>query len=112
MLHMPKEYLSRSLQKKSYRDEDLSYSRFFETDLRGVDFSGADLSGASFVNVKTGVTPINTFVILFAALLVSALSGYIAMLAGATIQTMLVSEDWKIKISGITTIVIGLFLIV
>jgi len=46
------------------------------------------------------------------ALIVSALSGYIAMLAGQTTQLMLVSDDRNVKISGILSVVIALLFII
>src|SRR6478672_289163 len=103
---MPKDYSNQNLQKASFINEDLREARFQDTDLRGVDFTGSDLTGASFVNVRTGILPFTVVFIFFAALLVSALSGYIAMLAGSTVQTMLASPDWKVRIIGIATLVI------
>ena len=109
---MQKDYLSRNNKKVSFRNEDLNHARFYESDLRGVDFSGADLSGTCFINVKTGITPTNTFLFFLAALLLSALSGYIATLAGTTVQTMLASQNLQIRIIGMTTIVIIIIFIV
>src|SRR5437763_14169036 len=105
-------HLNRGNKKMSFRNEDLSHTRFYESDLRGVDFSGADLSRTRFINVRTGITPINTFLFFLAALILSALSGYIATLAGTTVQTMLASENLQIRIIGMTTIVIIIFFIV
>src|SRR5215218_5138905 len=103
---MQKEYSISINKKVSYRNEDLKYARFVESDLRGVDFSGADLSDSLFINVRTGITQTNTFLFFFAAVLLSALSGYIATLAGTTVQTMLAAQDMQIRIIGMTTIVI------
>ena len=103
---MAKDYSNRNCRKESFRNEDLMNARFNQSDLRGADFSGSDLSGASFINVKTGITPFNIFLISFTALLVSAFAGYIATLAGDTVQVMLASQDPKIKITGVATLVI------
>lgn len=103
---MAKDYSNKNLQNTSFRNEDLSYAIFTNSDLRGADFSGADLTGANFTHVRTGITPMNTVLIFIAALIVSLISGYFAMLAGTTIQGMLVSKDPNIRKVGIATIVI------
>src|SRR3954468_5045991 len=103
---------NRGNKKMSFRNEDLSHARFYESDLRGIDFSGADLSGTHFINVRTGITPTNTFVFFLAALPLSALSGCIATMADTTLQTMLASQDMQIRIVGMATIVIVVFFIV
>ena len=103
---MAKDYSNKNLQKASFKNEDLSYASFTNSDLRGVDFTGADLTGANFTHVSTGITPINTILIFIAALIVSLISGYFAMLAGTTIQGMLASNDPNIRKVGIATIVI------
>src|SRR5215203_1493846 len=109
---MLNEYVSRNLQKKSFKNKDLRNVQFNASDLRGADFSGSDLSGARFIGVRTGITPVTIFLIFITALLVSAMSGYIAMLAGTKIHTMMSAQDWKIKVMGIaTTIIIILFII-
>jgi uncharacterized protein YjbI with pentapeptide repeats len=109
---MQKDYSYRNNKKVSFRNEDLNHTSFYGSDLRGVDFSGADLSCTRFINVKTGITPVNTFLFFLTALLLSALSGYIASLAGRTVQTMLASQNLQIRIIGIATIVIIIFFIV
>lgn len=108
---MAKEYSNKNLQKASFRNEDLSNASFVDSDLRGVDFSGANLTGANFTQSRTGITPLNTIMILLIALMVSLLSGYIAALTGQTVQSMLASEDSKIRTAGIATIVIILLFI-
>lgn len=109
---MLKDYSNKNLQNASFKNEDLSYAHFSNCDLRGTDFSGSNLAGADFSNVKTGLQPRNTFFIFLVALAISALSGYIAMLAGKTVQTMLASEDDKIRIAGIITLVVTVLFIV
>jgi hypothetical protein len=108
---MQKDFSHQNLQKASFRNEDLSNARFSDTDLRGTDFTGSDLRGADFNHVKTGITPVNTSLIFVAALVVSALSGYVAMLTGRTIQAMLGSDDAKIRTAGIASLVIMLLFI-
>src|SRR5688572_16349922 len=109
---MQKVYSKRNTKKEYFINEDLNNACFYESDLRGVDFTGADLSGSRFVNVKTGITPTNTFLFFLIALPLSAFSGYIATVAGTTVQTMLASPNLQIRIIGMTTIVITIFFIV
>ena len=103
---MAKDYSNKSLQNVSFKDQDLSNASFANSDLRGADFSGADLTSADLTHVRTGITPLNTMLIFIGALIVSLISGYFAMLAGHTIQGMLVSKDPNIRIAGIATIAI------
>jgi pentapeptide repeat protein len=109
---MPKDYSNRNLQKASFKNADLANSNFANSDLRGTDFTGADLTGADFTHVKTGIAPIHTILLFFAALIVSLISGYVAMLAGHLIQRMLISKDILIKIAGIISILLTILFIV
>src|SRR5262245_3619308 len=103
---MTKDHSNKNLQKASFKNEDLSYANFSNSDLRGADFSGADLSGVNFTNVKTGITPLNVVLIFIAALIVSLISGYFAMLAGRTVHELLASPDQNKRLIGIITIVV------
>jgi hypothetical protein len=96
----------KNLQHASFRNENLRYADFTDADLRGADFTGADLTGADFSHVKTGIPAWHTAVIFIAALIVSAASGYVAMLAGRTIQHMLRSSDGLLRSAGVTAIVL------
>ncbi len=109
---MPNDYSHQNLRGASLREKNLSYANFDESDLRGTDFTGSDLTGAKFIHVKTGIPPGNKVWIFIAALIVSAFSGYVAMQAGSTVQTMLYSGDPKLRISGIIAIVLVLLFFV
>ena len=100
------DYSKKNLRGESFKDEYLVNTSFKGSDLRGVDFSGADLTGADLSQVKTGIPPFKTFLIFFVTLVVSMASGYMAMLAGNTIQEMLKSDDVKIMIAGIVSIIL------
>ena len=100
------DYSKKNLRGESFKDEHLVNTSFKGSDLRGVDFSGADLTGADLSQVKTGIPPVKTFLIFFVTLVISMLSGYMAMLAGNTIQEMLKSDDLKIMIAGIVSIIL------
>lgn len=102
---MDKDYSHKNLQKVSFKDKDLSNARFVDSDLRGADFSGSNLTGADLTHVKTGIPPSNSVLIFLAALVVSLISGYLAMLTGHTIQQMLASKDGFMRAAGIVTIV-------
>jgi uncharacterized protein YjbI with pentapeptide repeats len=108
---MLKDYSHKNLQKASFRNEDLTNARFADCDLRGADFSGSDLSGADLTHVKTGITPANKLFIFLTALIISALSGYVAMLAGRTIQVMLADNDANVRAAGILSLILILLFI-
>ena len=103
---MTVDYSKSNLQNASFKNENLVNTSFQGSDLRGADFSGADLTGANLTQVKTGITPSKNLVIFSVALVISLLSGYVAMLAGRTIQDMLKSGDEKIKIAGIISLIV------
>ena len=109
---MAQDYSNKSWRKISFKNEDLRNANFSGTDLRGADFSGSDLTGANFTGVRTGVTPGNTIRIFLIALAVSLFSGYMAMLAGHTMQQMVLSPDPKIKYAGIASIIISVVFII
>ena len=106
------DYSYQNLQNTSFENEDLRYARFDNADLRGANFTGSNLAGADFSNAKTGLVPKNTILIFLVTLAISALSGYIAMLAGNTVQFMLTSKDTNIRYAGMLTILITVSFIV
>jgi pentapeptide repeat protein len=108
----PDEYSNKDLQGASFKNEDLANINFSGSDLRGADFSGSNLSGADMTNARTGITSLTVILLFFGALAVSLLSGYIAMLAGRTIQIMMASTDTKVRAAGIISLVIILFFII
>jgi hypothetical protein len=101
MSFMLKDFSNIDLRGVSFRFQDLSHARFSGSDLRGADFTGANLLGADLTQVRTGITPVNLVWIFLVSLAMSALSGYVAMLAGQTIQTMFVSTDRHVKQAGV-----------
>jgi hypothetical protein len=108
---MNKDQSNKDLKNASFKNADLSNANFSGSDLRGADFSGSNLTGAHLMNTKIGITPGSTVFIFIVALIVSALSGYFAMLAGQTTQTMLASEDPNIRYSGILSLIVALVFI-
>lgn len=101
--------LEKNLQGKSFKDQNLQNSDFSGANLCGADFSKAVLTNADFSKCKTGLKPISAVVIFIFAMVISLLSGYIAMLTGSTVQIMLKSPDTNIFTAGYITI--GLIII-
>lgn len=109
---MARDYSNQNLQKASFINEDLSYANFSGSDLRGADFSDSDLTGADLNNVKTGITNLNLVWLFLVSMAISLASGYVAMLAGSTVQVMLASDDAKIEFAGYLTLALTLVFIV
>lgn len=109
---MLRNYAKQNLRKVSFKNANLTYTSFTGSDLRGADFTGADLSYADLTYVRTGITPLNTVILFLATLAVSAFSGYIAMLAGTTVQAMFASPDKLVRLAGAATIILVTFFIV
>lgn len=103
---MSKDFSNQNLQKASFLNEDLAGANFKNSDLRGADFTGSNLTGARFNEAKIGIVPLHVGLIFFVSLAVSLFSGYIAMLAGTTVQLMLHSSDSKERFVGVLTIII------
>src|SRR4030095_5937105 len=99
----------KDLQGKTFKEQDLSGADFSEADLRGADFSRAILKNADFSECKTGLKTFPAVLVFLFALVISLLSGYIAMLTGSTVQMMLKSADPNVVMGGYVTI--GLMLI-
>ncbi|MDI1323986.1 MAG: pentapeptide repeat-containing protein [Algoriphagus sp.] len=103
------EYRNQDLQGKSFNSQDLSHADFSGSDLRGADFSNANLKNANFSGVKTGIQKHHSILVFLFAILISLLSGYIAMLTGDTIHSQIQSEDPNEVIVGYITL--GYFVI-
>jgi hypothetical protein len=103
------EYKGQNFQGVSFKGQDLQNADFSGSDLRGADFTETKLSGANLSNTKTGLRIFSFVLIFIFALLVSLLSGYIAMLTGMTVQTLLKSTEENLKLAGYITS--GLFIV-
>jgi hypothetical protein len=106
-----KDYSNQDLQGFFFGNEDLSNAVFSGSDLRGADFTNANLAGADFTKVRTGIRKKHMVLLFLVAMAVSLLSGYMAMLAGQTVQQMLASKDPRMHASGMLTIALELLLI-
>ena len=60
---MAKDFSHQNLRNTKFANEDLSHASFINADLRGADFSGSNLAGPNLSKVKTGITPLNIFLI-------------------------------------------------
>jgi hypothetical protein len=109
---MVMDFTNQNLQGKRFRRQHLENADFSGTDLRGADFSFAELKGARFVKVKTGITTVSKIWLFLLSLVLSLLSGYIAMVSGRTAQILLQSGDPMLRIGGyITTVFFLVFTI-
>ena len=106
------DYSKKNLQNASFANEKLMNTSFMGSDLRGADFSNSDLTGADLTHVKTGITQMVTIIIFLITLFISMVSSYGAIIAGDTIEAMINSEDIKVKVSGISSILVILGFIV
>jgi hypothetical protein len=98
------EYSGKNLQGQSFEGANLQNVNFSGSDLRGADFSDANLKGADFSKSKTGMRTISKVLVFLMALAVSLFSGYIAMLAGTTVQSLIKSTDPNLILAGYVTI--------
>src|SRR5690349_18639008 len=110
-LAMQDDYSNKNLQKAVFRDLDLRDANFAGSDLRGADFTGSNLTNANLSGTRIGITPVNVALLFLFALVVSALSGYIAMLAGNTMQQMIASENEDIRAAGYVTVGVAVLFI-
>jgi hypothetical protein len=89
---------------KSYKDEILCGSDFRGADIRGADFSGANLSDSDFSGCRSGLTIFSAVILLTLSLIISILSGYIAVLTGESLRFMMYSADYKLVVTGYFTL--------
>jgi hypothetical protein len=102
----------KSLQGKSFKGQNLPAADFSGADLRGADFTGAVLTNANFSKCRTGLKTSSVVLVFIFALAISLLSGYFAMLTGATIQLMLKSPENGIVTAAYITLALILIFIV
>lgn len=103
------DYSNKNLQGKSFKGHNLQNANFCESDIRGVDFSSAILENADFSKTKTGLRTRFAILVFIFSLVVSLFSGYIAMLSGITIRSLLNSDETNMQAAGYITL--GYFLI-
>lgn len=107
-----KDYSNRNLQNASFVDQDLRYANFSNSDLRGADFSGANLNGVDFTGVRTGIVLKKIIWMFIIAFGISLLSGYLAMLGGKAVQTLMLSKNEHERTAGALSVIITLLFII
>ena len=103
------DYSGKNLQGKSFKGQNLQNAKFCEADIRGADFSSANLENADFSKVKTGLRTQFAVLVFIFSLVVSLFSGYIAMLTGITIRSLINSDEANMQAAGYITL--GYFVI-
>ena len=98
------DYSGKNLQGQSFKDQNLKNANFSGADLRGANFSNANLENADFSKAITGMKIQNSILLFIISLLISLLSGYIAMLVGITMKSMLLSDETTMQVSGYLTL--------
>ncbi len=101
-------YSGKNLQGIHFSGQNLQNADFSGADLRGTDFSNANLTGAHFSKSTPGLRTSSKIMLFIFALLVSLLSGYIAMLAGSRVQVLIQSTDWRLQVAGYITLLLSL----
>jgi hypothetical protein len=98
------DYSNKNLQGQSFKGQNLQNAKFCEADIRGVDFSFANLENADFSKAKTGLRTRYTVLVFIFSLVVSLFSGYIAMLSGITIRSLINSDEANMQVAGYMTL--------
>jgi hypothetical protein len=98
------DYASKNLQGQSFKGQNLQNAKFCEADIRGADFSLANLENADFSKAKTGLRTRFAVLVFIFSLVVSLFSGYIAMLTGITIRSMINSDEANMQAAGYITL--------
>ncbi|BAZ12740.1 hypothetical protein NIES4071_45730 [Calothrix sp. NIES-4071] len=100
---MAQEYRRAKLRGKSFKGKDLSGADFSYSNIRGVDFSNANLEGANFSHAKCGLQKRWIIVLVFSALLLSALSGLLSAIGGSLVGILLLDTNRENLYVGIVS---------
>jgi hypothetical protein len=100
---MKVDYSNENLQGRKFNAASLQKVSFHGADLRGANFSLAKLNGADFSGSKSGIRLRSQALLFFLSFVVSCFSGYLAMLAGNTIQLLLKSVNANERLAGYGT---------
>lgn len=82
---------------------------FRNEDLRSKKFTGTNLRGAVFENCIFGINSSNRFIIFMISACLSLFAGYIAMLSGNVTQSLLTSDEQRLRLAGYA--ISGLFVV-
>lgn len=101
---MAQDYRARKLRGKSFKGKDLSGADFSYSNIRGVDFSNANLEGANFSHAKCGLQKRWAIILVFIALLLSALSGLLSAIGGSLVGILLLDTNRENLYVGIISL--------
>jgi uncharacterized protein YjbI with pentapeptide repeats len=96
-------YSNEDLRGKRFNAITLYNASFRGADLRGADFTSAKLIGADFSQSKSGIQYHFQALLFVLGFLVACFSGYLAMLAGNTVQLLLKADNQNERIVGYIT---------
>ncbi|RUT03172.1 hypothetical protein DSM106972_054800 [Dulcicalothrix desertica PCC 7102] len=103
---MAQDYRRAKLRGKSFKGKDLSGADFSYSNIRGVDFSNANLEGANFSHAKCGLQKRSCLVLIFTALLLSALSGLLSAIGGSLVGILLLDTNRENLYVGIISLAV------
>jgi len=83
-----RDFRGANLRGQSFENADLSGADFANADIRSTNFEGATLRGTNFSNAAAGLQRRWMFLLLFGALLLSAVGGFLGPLPGAIVGTL------------------------
>ena len=103
---MPLDYSGQNLQERSFKGQNLTGANFSKADIRGANFTNAILKGADFSGATAGLQRRWVIGLLIVIFLLSALSGFSAILTGAFTVSNLKTNNSENLIGGIVLLVI------
>jgi hypothetical protein len=103
---IPSDYSGRNLRGRSFKGQNLTGANFSKADIRGANFTDTILKDAGFTGAKAGLQKRWVIGLLIAALLLSALSGFLSIIIGAFVAYLLNPENKENFIAGIVALVV------
>ncbi|WP_341527251.1 pentapeptide repeat-containing protein [Nostoc sp. UHCC 0302] len=103
---MPPNYSSQNLQGRSFKGQNLTGANFSNADIRGANFTNAILKNADFTSAKAGLQRHWVIGLLLVSCLLSALSGYLSILIGSLVASILNPKNTTVNfVIGIVSLV-------
>ena len=90
---MLEKYSHQNLKGEDFSNQDLSEIDFSFSDIRGVNFKAANLCGANFTQVVAGQGKQQVFLLSVAALVLSAIAGFISAYASGISSSLFFAND-------------------
>ncbi|MDJ0579247.1 pentapeptide repeat-containing protein [Crocosphaera sp.] len=95
-----RDFKGQDLRGQNFRGKDLSGCDFSECDIRGTNFQEANLTETKFIKAKGGLTLKSKILLLLAAMILVALSGFLSGWSGYYISWIFDGSGIEYKISG------------